>query len=116
MSQRLDLTGIAGNDLSFSFSLTTVVNGQAVPLNLSGLTLTTYLKATAVTPDVLGFTFTISSGLTVTSVADGQFTWAIPHADVPPVAAPGSLWYRVDLTGSGATETAMYGALVLTAA
>lgn len=114
MSQRYDLTGIAGNDLSFSFTLTT--GSPAVPLNLSGLTLTVYLKASATTPDALAVTFTTSSGLTITNAADGQFTWAIPHADSPPVSAPGSLWYRVDLTGSGSTETAMFGALVLTAA
>jgi hypothetical protein len=114
MSQRFDLTGIAGNDLSFSFSLTT--GSPAVPLNITSLTLTAWLKASSVTPDTLGVTFTTGSGLTVTNAADGQFTWAIPHADVPPVSGPGSLWYRIDLTGSGSTETAMYGALVLTAA
>ena len=115
MSVRFDLSGVAGNDLEFSFALTGDAAGN--PLNLAGLTLAAYLKAAAVSPDSTATVFTASSGLTVTSAASGQFTWAIPHADVPLIAAPGSLWYRVDLTDSSSrVETAMYGALVLTAA
>jgi len=115
MSQRLDLTGIAGNDLQFSFNLTDG-SSPALPLNLAGYTVTAYLKAADYTPDTLAAVYTTSDGLTVTSSADGQFTWAIPAADVPLVSAPGWLWYRIDLTANGATETAMYGALNLTAA
>ncbi len=111
MSERLDLSGIGGNDLSFSFALT----AAGSPVNLTGLTLTVVLKPTAASPDVTGTTYTTSSGLTVTSAAGGAFTWAVPHADVK-VSPPGSLWYRVDLTSAGETETALYGALSLAAA
>ena len=112
MSQRFDLSGIAGNDLAFNLALTSA----GVPLNLSGLTLTAYLKVSAVTPDATATVFTVSSGLTVTDTAGGLVTWAIPHADVPATDGPGALWYRVDVTSTGVTQTAMYGALNLTAA
>jgi hypothetical protein len=112
MSLRSDLSGIVNNDLEFQFSLTY----SGIPLNLSGYTLTAYLKASAVTPDALASVFTSASGLTVTSGPDGQFTWAIPAADVS-IAAPGALWYRVDVTDAGSNvATAMYGALNLAAA
>jgi hypothetical protein len=112
MSLRFDLSGIAGNDLEFEFSLTYA----GIPLNLSGYTLTAYLKASATAPDALASVFTSGSGLTVTSAPDGQFTWAIPRADAA-IAAPGALWYRVDVTDSSSdVVTAMYGALNLTAA
>jgi hypothetical protein len=116
VSQRFDLSGIAGKNLSFNFTLT----GSAGPLDLAGITLTVYLKATSVTPDSLATVYTTSSGLTVTNTAGGQFTWAIPAADVPASAAPGALWYRVDVDASNDAdangEPAMYGALRLTAA
>ncbi len=111
MSQRLDLSGIAGNDLNFSFTLT----AGGSPLSLAGLTLTVWLKPSPVSPDVTGKSYTTSSGLTVTSVSGGAFSWAVPHADIT-VSAPGSLWYRVDLTASGETETAVFGALSLAGA
>ena len=116
MSQRFDLTGIAGKNLSFDFTLT----DSAGPLNLAGLTLAVYLKATSVTPDAAATVYTTSNGLVITDTAGGQFTWAIPAADVPASAAPGSLWYRVDVDasndGDASGEPAMYGALRLTAA
>lgn len=112
MSLRQDLSGIAGNDLDFEFALTY----NSIPLNLSGYTLEVYLKASATTPDALATVFTITSGLTVTDAAMAQFTWAIPRADTA-IAAPGSLWYRVDVIDSSSqAATAMYGALALTAA
>jgi hypothetical protein len=118
MSQRYDLPQpgqdpiIAGNDLIFGVSLT----AGGSPLSLAGLTLAVYLKASDFTPDALATVFTTSSGLVITSLTGGQFTWAIPRADGL-ISGPGSLWYRVDLTDSSShVETAMFGALNLTAA
>ena len=112
MSLRADLSAVAGNDLLFEFALTY----NSIPLNLSGYTLKAYLKALATTPDALASVFTSSAGLTITNASSGEFTWAIPHADVA-LAAPGALWYRVDVIDSGSdVATAMYGALNLTAA
>lgn len=112
MSQRFDISGIAGRDLLFTFSLT----GNGAPLNLAGLTPTAYLKATSVTPDTMAAVFSTGTGLTVVNSSAGQVSWLIPAADVPLTLAPGSLWYRMDVTGSGDPEPAMFGALVLTAA
>lgn len=113
MTVRNDLSGIAGRDLIFDLALT---NGGSA-LNLAGVTVTIYLKATQVTPDTLGVVFTAGQGFTITDTAGGLLTWTIPAADVPLSAAPGSLWYRVDVTaGAADPQPAMYGALVLTPA
>jgi hypothetical protein len=109
---RYDLSGTAGFDQVFNFTLTYA----GVPLNLAGCTLALYLKASAVTPDALAKVYGVGTGLTVTSAGDGQFTWDAPAADVV-IDAPGALWYRVDVTASGADpQPAMFGALVLAAA
>ncbi len=111
MSQRYDLSGIAGDDLEFDFNLTSAGS----PVNLAGYTLSLYLKPTSASPDVIATVFTTSSGLTVTNAAGGQFTWVLPHTSYS-ISPPGSLWYRVDLTTVGNTETAMFGSLWLSAA
>jgi len=112
MSLRSDLSGIAANDLLFAFALTYA----GVPLNITGYTLKAYLKASATTPDALASVFLSGTGLTVTSASTGEFTWAIPAADVS-IAAPGALWYRVDVIDTAShVATAMLGALTLAAA
>ena len=113
MTQRQDLAGIAGRDLIFELALTAGGN----PLNLAGITVTIYLKATAVTPDAIAVMFTSGQGFAITDTAGGALTWTIPAADVPLTAAPGSLWYRVDVAASGSDpQPAMCGALSLTPA
>jgi len=112
MSLRYDLCGVAGFSQQFQFALTYA----GVPLNLTGYTVTLVLKAGDATPDALGTAYTGSAGLTVTSAADGQFTWDVPAADTA-ISAPGALWYRVDVTpAEGEPVPAMYGALALAAA
>lgn len=112
MSLRSDLSGVVNNDLLFEFTLT----GNGVPLDLDGYTLKVYLKTSATTPDALATVFQSGTGLTIVSAPDGEFTWAVPRADTA-MAAPGALWYRVDIIDSSSdVATAMYGALNLTAA
>lgn len=112
MSLRFDLSGVAGFDQEFQFSLTYA----GIPLNLTGYTLALYLKESATTPDTRATVYGPGTGLTVTSASQGQFTWDAPAADVV-IDAPGALWYRVDVTGSGSpAQPAMYGALNLAAA
>jgi len=112
MTQRQDLSGIAGHDLIFDLVLTADGN----PLNLAGITVTIYLKASPVTPDAIGAVFTSGQGFTITSTAGGALTWTIPAGDMS-ISAPGALWYRVDVSASGADpQPAMYGALNLIAA
>lgn len=113
MSLRYDLSGVAGFDQSFPFEL----SYAGGPLNLTGYTVTLILKATATAPDALGTTYTEAGALTITSATQGQFTWVLPGADTALFSAPGSLWYRVDVTaGEGDPVPAMYGALWLAAA
>lgn len=112
MTIRQDIAGVAGNDLSFDFTLTAA--GQV--LNLDGYTLAVYLKPSEAYPGGSAAVFTTSSGLTVTDPAGGAFTWALPAAATA-ISAPGAMWYRVDVTdASSDTATAMHGALALTAA
>jgi hypothetical protein len=113
MSLRYDLSGVAGFDQEFDFCLTYA----GVPLNLAGCTVTLTLKASATTDDALAIhVYAEGTGLTMTSAADGQFTWDAPAADVA-IDAPGALWYRVDVaSGDAGPQPAMYGALALTAA
>ena len=112
MSLRYDLSGVAGFDQEFDFSLTYA----GVPLNLAGCTLALYLKASATTPDALATVYGEGTGLTVTDASQGQVTWDAPAEDVV-IGAPGALWYRVDVTASGADpQPAMFGALFLAAA
>jgi hypothetical protein len=112
MSLRFDLSGVAGFDQEFQFSLTYA----GVPLNLTGYTLSLYLKDSATTPDALATVYAEGTGLTVTSAGQGQFTWDAPASDVV-IDAPGSLWYRVDVTsGESDPQPAMFGALFLAAA
>lgn len=113
MSLRADISGVAGFDDQYQFSLTY----HGIPLNVTGYTLTLYLKASQATLDALGTVYGEGTGLTVTSAADGQFTWDLPGADTAGVSAPGALWYRVDVTATeGSPVPAMYGALSLSAA
>jgi hypothetical protein len=112
MSLRLDLSGVAGFDNQFQFSLTYA----GVPLNLTGYTLRLTLKASAVTPDPLGTVYTEGTGLTVTDITVGQFTWDAPAAALS-IDAPGAMWYRVDVTGEDSDpQPALFGALNLAAA
>ena len=112
MSLRYDLSGVAGFEQTFDFSLTYA----GVPLNLTGFTLALHLKASATTPDALATVYAEGAGLTITSAADGQFTWQAAAADTA-IAAPGALWYRVDvINGESVPAPAMFGALWLAAA
>jgi hypothetical protein len=113
LSVRSDLSGTAGFGQQFQFALTYA----GIPLNVSCYILSVVLKASMTTEDALGTTYAEGTGLTVTSAADGQFTWDLPAADTAAFSAPGALWYRVDVTGSESVPApAMYGALWLAAA
>jgi hypothetical protein len=106
VSTRAALAGIVNNDLAFEFDLLY----QGAPLNLTGYTITVYMKASQTTPDSDATTYSPSP----TNAAAGQFTWTLPHADNTTV---GMFWYRVDVTnGSGDVATCIYGPLTIQAA
>jgi hypothetical protein len=111
MSLRFDLYGVSGFDQLFDFALTYA----SVPLNLAGYTLALYLKASATTPDELATMYGEGAGLTITAASSGQFSWAAPASDLA-IAAPGALWYRVDVINGEIESPAMFGAVNLAAA
>lgn len=104
MSVQQDISGLSGDDLLFSVSLT--YNGA--PLNLGTITsVTAYLKASQTASDTTAKLYTVNSGLTVTNSAQGQLNWAVPNGDVP-----GNNWYKFRVVdGSGKISTALYGRL-----
>lgn len=105
MSTRAAIGGIVNNDLAFSFDLTY----QGEPLNLTGYTITVYLKASQATPDSDAATFTPGPS----DAPAGEFTWDIPHAGN---TTAGTFWYRVDVTSGGYVATCIYGPLTIQAA
>lgn len=106
MSQRADLSGIAGDDLTFTVTLT--LDGS--PLDLTGLTVHAVVKPRSTSADSDGTAYT----LTVTDAASGTAAWVIPRADT---AAPAWSWYRIWVAdGSGDIGTALYGTLAVMAA
>lgn len=104
MSAQQDISGLSGDDLLFSVSLTY----NNAPLNLGTITsVTAYLKASQFASDASAKTYTTGTGLTITNSAQGQLTWAIPNGDVP-----GNNWYKFRVVdGSGKLSTALYGRL-----
>jgi len=110
MSLQLPLSGVVHNDLAYDFQLTY----NRILLNLTGYTVRVVLKPSATAADASGITYEAGTGLTITSAAEGEFTWDIPAADVP---AAGAMWYRADvIDGLAHVATALYGPLTLIAA
>jgi hypothetical protein len=105
MSLQIDLSAVVNNDLEFSGQATYA--GAA--FNLTGMTLTAYLKASRTATDESGteFTPTIATG------TQGDFTWVVPHADND---TAGSFWYRIDLNNSGDIATIFFGTFTVNAA
>jgi hypothetical protein len=99
-----DLLVIVADDELIGFQVTY----QGAPLNLTGYTLTLYLKANRYQANSAAVaTYTIGSGLTITNAANGQFTLDIPKAQLP---IPAAQWYRCDvIDGSGNVTTALFG-------
>lgn len=93
-----DFTILQNSDESLAFE---VMNG-ASPYNLTGLTLTFYLKATNLTADGSGFSNTPS----VTTATLGQFTVTIPRAQL---ASAGSMFYHIDETNGSLIDTLVFG-------
>ena len=102
MSLQVDLTVVVNNDASFAFDLT--YNG--LPVNLTGCTVTVYLKASRTASDGSGLTFsTPASGVTFNSQELGKVTWALPKDDN---ATSGTLWYRLDVLDTGSFMTTYF--------
>lgn len=95
-----DLTVLQNNDETIPL---TYSDGFS-PYNLSGLTLTFYLKASDTASD--GSAVMITP--TVIAELLGQLSVTIPHSDL---ATAGIMFYHLDASNSGVITTLSYGAV-----
>ena len=112
MSIMINLEAYENNDTPFYLAVTTIVNNQTVPLNITSYTPTVYVKASSVTPDSGATLYTSGLGLVITSAYLGQITWTLPHTAA---TTAGTYWWRLDLASSGNVSTVMYGNLYILA-
>jgi uncharacterized membrane protein len=85
VNTELDISLLQDNDEFLTF---TISNG-ATPYNLTGVTLTFYLKASNAVADDTGISITP----TVTSATLGEFTVDVPNSSLE---ASGTMFYHVD--------------------
>jgi hypothetical protein len=95
---------LEGDDESRTFQITS--GGSA--MNISAVTVTALIKASvSVEDDAVGVTnLTVGDGLTIMDAAAGKVRMAFPD-DV--VASPSTWYYKIKLTVSGDTRTAIHG-------
>lgn len=105
--------GGAAKEQQFSGQVVIGASSTSAPLNIASMTPKFILKATSITADSAAIaTLTVGSGLTITNATIGQLNALITG---PTLATPATLWWRLDLTSSGQTETAMFGHLFVLA-
>jgi hypothetical protein len=109
MATAQNLVALQNNDSSFTLNLTQ--SGE--PLNLNGLTIQLYVKATETTPDSSATTYTVGSGVTVITSQAGIISWVLPHTAA---TTAGQKWWRVDVTDVNENVgTCIYGNLYIVA-
>jgi hypothetical protein len=109
MATAQNLVALQNNDSTFALTLTQ--SGE--PLNLTGLTIHLYVKATEATPDASATVYTVGSGITVTASLVGGISWVLPHTAA---TTAGQSWWRVDVTDvHGNVGTCIYGNLFIVA-
>lgn len=109
MPTRRALTVGQNNDEALSG--TAVDEDTGLPLDLTGVTLEMYLKASAATADTdpaVTKLSTATSGITITNAAQGIYAVAIPDTAL---TAAGIRWYRVDAIAGSSRKTIVYGPL-----
>ena len=111
MSSNQVVSVLVNNDITLTLQLTKQIYPNTAltnytPLNLTGLSLTFYIKAASTAADSGATTYTIGSGITVTNAALGQITVTIPKSAN---ATAGLFWWRIDVISGASVSTAMYG-------
>jgi hypothetical protein len=97
----------ANNDTTFALQITQSGN----PMNLTGYTLRLYVKASQQALDSSATVYAIGSGLTLTEISGGEFTFVLPRTAA---TVPGTYWWRIDIVdGNGNVGTALYGNLYI---
>lgn len=108
MSTNQILSVLRGNDGIFALTLTykLMPNATPLPLNITGMTLTAYVKASSTAADGSATTYTVSNGgLIITNTVLGYVTLGIPASAN---STAGTFWWRIDAF-NGTNATAMYG-------
>lgn len=109
MATAQNLVALQNNDSTFNLTLTQ----SNKPLNLTGLTINLYVKATETTPDASATVYTVGEGITVTTSLAGGISWVLPHTAA---TIAGQSWWRVDVTDiHGNNGTCIYGDLYIVA-
>lgn len=80
--------------------------GTTTPYDLTNAVVTVVVKPSRYVPDAQGQTFTA----TITSITGGTATLVIPAASIP---APGTQWYRVDVTSGTNRISPIFGPFVV---
>lgn len=106
--------GGAAREAQFAGQVVIGASSTSAPLNITTMTPKFILKATSTTADSSALaTLTVGSGLTITNATIGQLSALLGGTAL--LGTPATLWWRLDLTGSGQTETAMFGHLFVLA-
>ena len=104
------ITVVQNTDPKFSISLN--VAGTETPYDLTGSTVSFYIKAAPGAADGSP-KYTVGSGITVTDAAGGDLDVQFNSSDI---ATAGSYWYKLVVTKSGLDDAVMYGPLAVVAA
>ena len=104
MAATVTVNLLEGDDASKTFQITSAGS----PLNLTGVTVTALVKAsTSVEDDAAGvYNLTEGDGITIVDAATGKVRLTYPDAIV---ASPSAWYYKIKVTSSGDTQTAIHG-------
>lgn len=114
MAQNVPITLNEDNAEDIQVSISTNVPSDGTALDLTGLTVESYLKTAATSADTDSSTWkgsTATGEITVTNAPNGELTVSIPGAAV----ATAKGWWRVDILASGKRKTAVYGTVTVIA-
>jgi hypothetical protein len=91
------------NDVTLTFNIVDPNDGNS-PVDITGASITMYIKQTRFYADTDQTTYVIDG--TVTNGPAGQCEVVVPGADNATACV---IWYRLDVTSGGNTQTAQYG-------
>lgn len=113
MAQEQNITLNQANDENINVSITTNNPADGTVLNLTGMTLESFLKASKSTSDTDPSTWkgtSVGGEVTVTDAVNGKVTVSIPGSAVVPTQQ----WWRLDvISATSKRKTAVYGTVAV---